>query len=197
MSSGGRGSGRALGRKPSSLLPRPVVENGKVPLPPYLHGAGLAVPDQRRSPLNVDGLQGQLSPVGLVSGLGHILQAALLWFRGLLLQVGEHSSVQLWPLLFELSPCPDPVPSEPSPSPWQATREEAHGRGLSARVRELTSAEAGRKPKPAGALPSSSQPFTPGLKCSSTWNLSSEEGSCRDSKATGEVRGEKEAFEES
>lgn len=42
----------------------------------------------------------------------------------------------------------------------------------------LTSAEAGRKPNPVGMFLSSSQPLTPGLKCSSTWKRSSEEGSC-------------------
>lgn len=42
-----------------------------------------------------------------------------------------------------------------------------------------TSEEAGRKPKPIGALSSSLHPFTPGLKCNSTWKRSSEEGSYR------------------
>lgn len=42
-----------------------------------------------------------------------------------------------------------------------------------------TSEEAGRKPKPSGALSSSLHPFTPGLKCNSTWKRSSEEGSYR------------------
>lgn len=41
----------------------------------------------------------------------------------------------------------------------------------------FTSAEAGRNPKPKGAFSSSRQLLTPGLKCSSTWNRSSEDGS--------------------
>lgn len=43
-----------------------------------------------------------------------------------------------------------------------------------------TSAEAGRKPKPVGAFSSSSTPFTPGLKWSSTWKRSSEEMSFKE-----------------
>lgn len=46
-----------------------------------------------------------------------------------------------------------------------------------------TSDAAGRKPKPSGTFSSSSHPLTPGLKWSSTWNRSSEEGSCSTHKA--------------
>lgn len=52
--------------------------------------------------------------------------------------------------------------------------EESARFAASAPTCRATSAEAGLKPKPVGAFSSSSTPFTPGLKWSSTWKRSSE-----------------------
>lgn len=102
----------------------------------YLHGARLAVAGHWRPPQQTDRLRQQQGLVGLV--LREVLQAALV---GLLVFVlrGEIST----PVSQKdrrTGPGPEPV--------WDAQ----------------TSEEAGLKPKPRGALSSSSQPLTPGLK---------------------------------
>lgn len=124
----------------------------------YLHGAGLMIANQRGPPLNADGLRQRHGAVRLVSG--EVLQAA---------------GVRLFlPVLSQ-----NTRREKESAAALLRRKDMVHLLACDSTCR-ATSAEAGLNPKPVGAFSSSSTPFTPGLKWSSTWKRSSEERSCEE-----------------